>query len=79
MEFLPEINYFGRIFHRGRFRPNQPCFQGKTNRSDPTPRWSIVGQYFLHSIQSGRSQVGHKLNPWTPLNNIIFYSMNDLS
>ena len=52
--FLPEINYFDWIFHRGRFQPNQLCFRHKTNRADPTPLPVDGGSRFsqLDSIRS---------------------------
>ena len=59
--FWPKINYFGRIFHRGRFQPNWLCFWHKTNHSDPT--LSPVGQNVLHPSLAGRSRIGHKPDP----------------
>ena len=37
----PDLAHFGRIFHRGRFRLNRPCFRRKSDYSDPT--FSPVG------------------------------------
>ena len=54
--FSPEINYFGQIFHCGRFRPNRLCFWCKTDCADPIPRRSAAGQDFLNLIISGWAQ-----------------------
>ena len=51
--FSPEINYFGWFFHRGRFRPNRPCFRRKTDRVDPTPSPVGGGSGFLQPDSIG--------------------------
>ena len=66
-KFLPEINYFGLIFHHGWFQLNRPFSGANSTPPIQLPCQSAADQNFLHPILSGWSRVGHISDPDRPV------------
>ena len=77
-KFSPEINYFGLIFHRGWFQPNQPFSDANLTAPIWLPCQSTAGQNFLHPILSGWSWIGHISDPDRPVDTPTLHFTHDI-